>query len=493
METVVTHSVTRSWMFFAEKFAIRQKLLYICGQKCDKLMENQNIEYKESWRDEYLKWICGFANAMGGTLYVGVRDNGTVCGIEDSKKLMEDIPNKVRDLLGILVDVNLLHQDDKEYLEICTSAYPSPISYHGHYYQRSGATNQELKGAALDRFMLRKQGRTWDGVPVPYVTVDDLDSATLDLFRRKATVSRRMDTLDLQDSNRELLDKLRLIEGDYLKRAAALLFHPDPERFVTGAYVKLGFFREGANLIFQDEIHGNLFHQAKNTLDLLTTKYLRALISYEGTQRVETLPVPFEALREALMNSLVHKAYESHTPVQIAVFDDRIEFCNCGYLPENWSVEDLLKPHRSRPYNPEIANTFFRAGEIESWGRGVERILLACKQADCDVPEFRCYAGEVWTVFRFGESYMDAITKANQSEPKNEPKNEPKTNQKKGGELLDGRILNLLSTEKDLTSSKIVALLGISKSKVKRRLNMLREQGKIRYVGAARGGRWEKL
>ena len=88
---------------------------------------------------------------------------------------MEDIPNKVRDLLGILVDVNLKTEDGKEYIEIITESYPYPISYRGHYYQRSGATNQELKGAALDRFMLRKQGRTWDGVPIPYLKREDLD------------------------------------------------------------------------------------------------------------------------------------------------------------------------------------------------------------------------------------------------------------------------------------------------------------------------------
>ena len=76
-------------------------------------IESQNIEFKESWRDEYQKWICGFANAQGGVLYVGVKDNGEVCGVQEAKKLMEDIPNKVRDMMGILVDVNLKEKDRK--------------------------------------------------------------------------------------------------------------------------------------------------------------------------------------------------------------------------------------------------------------------------------------------------------------------------------------------------------------------------------------------
>ena len=139
------------------------------------MKENQNIEFKESWRDEYLKWICGFANAQGGKMYVGVRDNGEVCGVADAKRLMEDIPNKVKDVLGIIVDVNQLKEGELDYIEIDVASYPYPISYKGHYYSRSGATNQELKGAALDRYMMRTLGKTWDGVPVPYLYAEDLD------------------------------------------------------------------------------------------------------------------------------------------------------------------------------------------------------------------------------------------------------------------------------------------------------------------------------
>ena len=77
------------------------------------MAESQNIEYKESWRDEYLKWICGFANAQGGTIYIGTDDDGNVIGLKNSKALLEDIPNKVLTVLGIIVDVNLLQKDGK--------------------------------------------------------------------------------------------------------------------------------------------------------------------------------------------------------------------------------------------------------------------------------------------------------------------------------------------------------------------------------------------
>ena len=124
-----------------------------------KQKENQNIEFKRSWRDEYLKWICGFANADGGVLVIGCNDKGVVTGLTNAAKLLKDIPNKVRDILGIMVDVNLREEAGEETLEIVVEPYPYPVSYKGEYHYRSGSTKQELKGAALDRFLLKKRGR----------------------------------------------------------------------------------------------------------------------------------------------------------------------------------------------------------------------------------------------------------------------------------------------------------------------------------------------
>lgn len=465
--------------------------------------ESQNIEFKESWRDEYLKWICGFANAQGGKLYIGVADNGEVCGLQDAKKLMEDIPNKVRDLLGILVDVNLKAEDGKEYLEIITESYPYPISYRGHYYQRSGATNQELKGASLDRFMLRKQGRTWDSVPIPYLKKEDLDGNAFDIFRKYAARSGRMDDGDLQESDEGLLDKLRLVGGDYLKRAAALVFHPDPEKYVTGAFIKIAYFKEDANLIFQDEIHGNLFHQVKATMELLTTKYLRALVSYEEIQRIESLPVPREALREALLNAVVHKAYETLTPIQIAVYDDKLEIWNCGTLPEDWTLNNLLGKHRSRPYNPDIANVFFRAGEIEAWGRGIERIIVACKNAGYPEPQFDYDGGGLWTIFHFGKEYTRTTQKTAPSEGVSEGINEGVN---EGDTHIDAinqienvsdttkielaKILHLFHNNEGLNLKDIALRVDRPAKTVERYLKILKDLSIIEFRGAPRSGKY---
>lgn len=350
------------------------------------MSETQNIEYKSVWRDEFLKWICGFANAKGGKLYIGKDDNGEVVGVTNAKKLLEDLPNRINAILGIVSDVNLHETASGDYIEIIVDSQPNPVNYKGEYHYRSGSTKQELKGAALDKFLLQKCGKKWDSVPMPKVSIDDLSLIALQRFRKEAIRKNRVDAAVLNDSAKALMHNLHLFDEDSgcLKRAAILLFHPEPERFFTGAYIKIGFFRENdADLVFQDEIHGSIMEQIDKTIDLLTTKYIAYTITYEGVSRREKPTFPEPALRESLLNAVAHKDYSSGAPVQISVYPDRIVFWNAGELPTQISVEKLLRKHPSFPYNPDIANTLFRSGDIETWGRGYEKIVesvLANKQ-----------------------------------------------------------------------------------------------------------------
>lgn len=374
------------------------------------MSEHQNIEYKRSWKDEYLKWICGFANANGGTIFIGKEDDGNVIGLKDSKKLLEDIPNKVRDVLGILVDVNLHQIGQGDYLEIVVEPYPNAISYKGQYHYRSGSTKQELKGSALEKFLLQKKGKRWDGVPIPNVSVADLKQETFDFFKKRGIRSKRLDEDSVNDTPEQLLENLELTEGKYLKRATLLLFHPKPEKFVTGAYIKIGYFENEADLIFQDEIHGNLFEQIEKTLDILFTKYIKAIISYENKiHRIETYEYPKDAVREALLNAIAHKDYSGLTPIQIRVYKDKIMMWNEGHLPEDWTIDNLLKSHSSRPFNPDIANAFFRSGYIESWGRGIKKMNDLCVAEGLPKPSYLVEGSDFWIEFRKDIYYKEYL------------------------------------------------------------------------------------
>jgi ATP-dependent DNA helicase RecG len=446
------------------------------------MMESQNIEWKETWRDEYLKWICGFANAHGGSIFIGKNDAGKVTGISNTAKLLEDIPNKVKDILGILIDVNVYHEGKKEFLEIITEAYPYPISYKGSYHYRSGSTKQELKGAALDKFLLQKQGKRWDGVPVPNVTTTSLSKNAFAVFKNNASKNKRIDKTVLQESNRILLEKLHLTDNKHLKRAAILLFHPDPEKFITGAYIKIGYFKTDDDLVFQDDIHGSLFEQVEKITELLLTKYLKATISYQGVNRIESYSYPEAAIREALLNSITHKDYSSGNPIQISVYDNKIIFWNSGSLPDNWTAKKLMQKHPSIPFNPDIAGAFFRAGLIETWGRGTLKIVDECKLANLPAPSFEKDENGVTVIFKLRKATQKSSDKTTQ-----------KTTQETTQKTAD-KILEIIKINPNYSRVQIAESIGnITADGVKYQLEQLKSKGRIKRIGGDKGGYWEIL
>ncbi len=444
------------------------------------MKETQNIEWKQSWRDDYLKWVCSFANADGGTLVIGKNDQGQVVGLANAKRLLVDIPNKVQDTLGIVVAVNLHTQAGLDWIEIVVDAYPSPISYNGEYHLRSGSTKQELRGAALNRFLLRKLGRHWDGVPVPFVTMADLDPRAIQTFRKLTGKSGRLSAESLAESDAVLVEKLHLTEGRFLKRAATLLFHSDPEKFTTGACVKIGFFRTDSDLLYHDVIEGDLFTQVDKTLDLLLTKYLRAGISYQGSQRLERFPVPEAALREAVINAIAHKDYGALIPIQISVYDNKLMIWNAGQLPPDWSLARLMSKHSSQPANPDIARALFLAGKIESWGRGIDLIRNTCLGYGSPAPLFDCDSAGFWVEFAFtvsadsqnglGNGLGDGL-----------------------GDSPQARILQLVQGKPTISITELSQQLKISTTAVEKSLKRLKTKGLLQRVGSARSGHWTVL
>lgn len=353
------------------------------------MAESQNIEYKQSWRDEYLKWFSGFANAQGGKLFIGVDDKGIVIGIYDSKRLMDDIPNKAVQHLGLVVDVNLHDENGKHYIEVIIPISKVPISYHGIYHYRSGSTKQELKGNALTLFMLKKLGVSWEQRPISKASIDDLDQRTIDSFLEKALAKQRISENAKHSDLSAILKNLGLIndEGELLL-AALLLFGKNPSKWSIGATFKIGRFGQtNVDLRFQDILECNLLDMADRVMQKLDDRYLIRPISYRGLQRIEGLEYPENGLREAILNAIIHKDYADNTPISLRVFDDRLSLWNPGTLPDNWTIEYLKGKHESKPRNSLIAKIFFMAGYIESWGRGVNLIFDAAKEYGIPEPE----------------------------------------------------------------------------------------------------------
>ena len=267
------------------------------------MSEQHNVEWKEIWKNEYLKWICGFANAHGGKLIIGKNDNGEIVGIENHNKLLEEENN---------------------------------IS--------------------------------------------------------------------------NILENLLLVEKESLKRAGILLFGKNPCRFFINAFVKIGRFgKSDDDLLFQEVIESNIFELADKTLEVLDRKFLISPVSYEGLHRIENWEYPYKAVRETIINSIVHRNYTG-APIQISVYDDKIIIWNEGKLPEGFTIENLKKQHSSKPYNPLIASVFFKGGLIEAWGRGTINIINECIDANLPEPKFASEFGGISVTL-----YKDKFTEENLS------------------------------------------------------------------------------
>ena len=445
--------------------------------------EKHNIEWKVVWKDEYLVGVCGFANAQGGKFLIGVDDNGKVVGIKDARKLLESLPSKIRDAMGIVVDVNLCKENNLEYIEIDVPAYPIAISCKGSYYYRSGSTTQKLTGVELESFILRKRGATWDNVPHPLVKIEDLDQNAIQKFKELAIRKKRIDDTILEEDTETLLDKLHLISNGYLTNAALLLFSKDPERYFTGAFIKVGFFETDADLIYQDEVRGSLFEQIDKVIELIFFKYMKAKISYDGLQRVEEYFVSEASMREAILNAIVHKQYESGVPIQISVYKDKLYITNVGKLPDHWTEETLYQKHGSKPYNPNIAHVFYLAGHIESWGRGIEKIFDSCIENDLPMPKYYINPTDIMIEFDAPQRLViDNFSKVND-----------RVTDRVTDRVNDNmvKVLNIISEDPGYSYNDIADKVAISRKGVATIIKKLKEQGIIERVGNNKKGYWK--
>lgn len=467
------------------------------------MRESQNVEWKSSWRDEYLKWLCGFANGDGGAIYIGKDDEGRTVGLEPAevKRLLEDIPNKVISTLGIVCDARSERDEGGEYVCISVDPSPFPVSYRGEYHVRTGSTKQQLKGNALTRFIFERTGMSWESVPVEGCPLDSFRHDAFDSFRKMARSRRRMRPEDLALSDADLLDALNLVRDGKPTRAAVLLFHQEPQRFVPLSVARVGRFSADGALLYDDEVAGPLIEQPDKVVDLLFTKYMEAPVSYEGIHRVESHPYPEPAVRELVCNALAHSNWAASVPVQISVYPDRMYVANQAILPLDMTVEKLLGKHKSEPYNPLMAHAFYRAGLVETWGQGISKIRAACEAAGVPMAAFElddsgvmaCLMSAAADNGQTKEIAGGKCRNASNVSP-SDNKTDNKTDNKADKASILGEseqaVLKYITARPSANQGEIAEAVGISRSSVADYTASLQRKGLLRREGSRKTGTW---
>jgi ATP-dependent DNA helicase RecG len=367
--------------------------------------ESQTVEHKASLgeRREIVETCAAFATAQGGRVYIGVRDPGTVVGVQIGRGTLEGLANDIaQNTVPKLVPViTTVEEAGQTVIVVEVAENPTkPVSAYGRAYRRSGCTNQVLSASEIAELYLTSRGVTWDETVRSEATLGDIDPGKVRQFLNRARVERQWD-IDSKTSVPQALRQLRLMRNQQLTIAALLLFAKEPQRFLAQAKLRCARFKGDDEVEFLDlkVIEGDLIQQVEEAMAFVR-RNTRMAVKIEGKlERSEKWEYPLEAVREAVTNAVCHRDYAESGNVVLKIFDDRLEVSNPGGLPAGMTVEDLKQPHESKPRNKLVADAFFLIKYIEQFGTGIRRILNDCRRAGVPEPEFESRAGAFRMVF----------------------------------------------------------------------------------------------
>ncbi len=362
--------------------------------------ESPTLEFKRQWTDRALEDLAAFANTDGGTLLLGIRDDGEIVGTRADDQELQRIANLIAAHLEITPSIQVLEMQGLPVVEIRVDPAPGLVAYKGRYLRRVGTTNRDFSPDELARHILTRSGRSWDSLPSEW-TLQEVDLEALRQFARLA--QPRLPYFDPSNPEQSLRN-LNLLEGDRLKNAGVLLFGKRPQRLFPQAQIRIGIFR-GTEILDSHDFTGTLWDQLDGAVErfrqVLKVRFEIQVEepSLEGLQRKEIWEYPLEALREAVANALIHRDYTYPADIQIRLEEGRLEIWNPGELPSPLTPEALYGPHSSVLRNPLIAQAFYFAGVIERWGTGTTRIIRLCREQGLPEPEFAHWQGGLRVTF----------------------------------------------------------------------------------------------
>lgn len=354
--------------------------------------EGRRIDFKEEVSSNLYKLLSAFANTTGGTVILGVRDRDhAVTGIDLRNNAIKVLADSITTRLGIHPVIDIHEIDGKHILTIAVEQGRAPVAYDGRYYTRVGDTTREMLPDELREYF--QQSIEWDSITGPY-TSDQIDEETVRHFLALAKAAGRLTAVAPDEPIDTVLRRLDLVRDGQIRNGALMLFGRNPQKDFPNSIVRIGRFRRADIIIGDHEIRGDLFSQFDEAERIIKSYIgVRYDISEEAMQesfqRKEVWDYPLPAIREALLNALIHRDYFNNTvQTQVRIFDDHIRFHNPGHLPEGVTVEMIIREHYSHHRNPKIADIFYRAGLIERYGSGIERIITAFRDASMPAPTF---------------------------------------------------------------------------------------------------------
>lgn len=370
--------------------------------------ESARLEFKKSTGElrRGMETLCGFLNVHGGTVLFGVTPAGKIQGQDVSDPTLREIAEEIKridpPITGDLERVEL--ENGRTVLALSVDAGPmAPYIYSGRPFRRVASTTSLMPQAEYRRRLLQRDHARdrWENQPAIGYRVEDLDPKEIQQTVTESIAVGRLlgPWTDVADT----LSKFHLLVEDVPTQAAVIAFAREPLPDYPQCALRLARFRGVTKDEFldQNQMTGHAFLLLREAMLFLRRHLPVAGRFEEGVlERIDEPLFPVLALREAVVNALIHRDYAIYGgAVHVAIYDDRVEVISAGTLPFDQTPADLTRDHESRPRNPHLADVFYRRGLIERWGRGTQKIVALCVDVGHPAPQFEERAGSV--VVRF--------------------------------------------------------------------------------------------
>ena len=364
--------------------------------------ENVTTEFKENFHREVIETAAAFANTSGGTILIGVSDKREFSGITIGKETLRDWANQILQATEPRVVLEIEHVDVKGKSVVLihiTESSIKPVSVRGRCYKRVGNSNRVMSPQEIAQMHLKSIGQTWDRLLVTSAGQDDIDTQKVEWYLTQREEIRNV-TKPQDMSLTELLVNIPGMSAQETPTHAGILFFgKQPQRFFQNAQLRLVRFKGTSVLhpvLDRLDCSGALWEMVTAAEEFIR-KNIRLLSFRVETsfQRDDKFEYPLRALREAIINALIHRSYQKPADVRVFIFDQRVEIINPGTFPEGVSPDAPVHD----PVNPTLSQFMYDVGFIEQYGAGIRMMQRLCEEWGNEKPRYEFHPLETKIIF----------------------------------------------------------------------------------------------
>ncbi|MCB5295667.1 MAG: putative DNA binding domain-containing protein [Candidatus Cloacimonetes bacterium] len=445
--------------------------------------EGLQLEFKQTFNIETIETLVAFANTNGGKVLIGVSDTGILTGVSINVESVQNWLNEIK----MKTSPSFLPEEDvvefgKKYIIVFTvQEYPiKPVSTKGKYYKRVANSNHLLSISEVVNMHLKSFNTSWDYHINNQFKIDDISLEKVQL----AIDNINQSGAKITDDPITFLVKNDLVRDGLVTNAAFLLF-ANRDSVVTT--IELGRFQTETIIKDTARTKSDILSQINQVMDFVKKHINKEIIITGQPQNIQKWQYPLEAIREVILNMIIHRDYRSSSDSIVKIFNDKIEFYNPGRLPESISVDDLLSNnYRSTPRNKLIADFCKSLGVIEKYGSGIRRVVNYCNLGSYPIPDFK----------NISEGFMVTFYSVrNETSGKNVVENVVdhvvENVVEHVAESRINKILNLMAENKQISAAQIAIILNTTDRTVQRDIEKLQKRNILKRIGPAKGGHWE--